>query len=648
MRLVFDLESDGLLNTVSCIHTICLTILDPVMGPQKLRFRSDTPAKPIEAALQMLSEADEIIGHNILGYDLKVIRKLYPWWKTRAKTTDTIVISKLIWTDLFNRDFTATKKNKAFPKQLMGRHSLEAWGHRLKLHKGDYAKAMKEKGLDPWAYVNDDMVDYCALDVDVTTKLLELVESKAYSQHAIDLEHAVAVYCLEQTDFGVSVDEPGMADLYALLCQERADLDRELRKVMGCWWASRGVVTPKRSMKRNVAHEGGAWVQKTRKTGYVGWVEQTTEGAQYTKIELIEFNPTSRDHIAERMITLFGWKPAAFTENGKPVVDEEVLAHLDYPEAKLVRRYLLLSKRIGQIAEGKQAWLKMAKAGRIHGELETNGAVTGRATHKRPNLAQVPKVGSPWGKECRSFFRATPGWKLVGADASGLELRCLGHYMARWDNGAYALAVVEGKQDDGSDVHSLNAKALGLEPQKIYQLGGKQAKGRDIAKTFIYAFLYGAGDEKIGSIVGQGKSKGRSLKSAFLKGVPALGKLIEAVQEKVKKQGYLVGLDGRRLNIRSPHAALNTLLQGAGAIIMKQAMVNFHEAMAAMGFDRTKDYRQVLWVHDEFQVETAPHMDADLVGRTLVEAIRKTTTDFKFRCPLDGEYKVGLNWADTH
>lgn len=159
--------------------------------------------------------------------------------------------------------------------------------------------------------------------------------------------------------------------------------------------------------------------------------------------------------------------------------------------------------------------------------------------------------------------------------------------------------------------------------------------------------MYGAGDAKIGSIIGKGPKAGKALKEKFMDALPAYKSLTSAIKKAVAANGFLKGLDGRILPIRSDHAALNTLLQSAGAVIMKQAMVNFHAAMNAAGHHHGKDYRQVLWIHDEFQVECKPEL-AEFVGKTMVEAIRKTATDFSFRCPLDGEYKIGKNWADTH
>jgi DNA polymerase I-like protein with 3'-5' exonuclease and polymerase domains len=286
----------------------------------------------------------------------------------------------------------------------------------------------------------------------------------------------------------------------------------------------------------------------------------------------------------------------------------------------------MVQKRIGQLAEGDQAWLKkVGNDDRIHGSVITNGAVTGRATHSNPNMAQVPSVSAPFGTECRTLFHVPQGKSLVGADLSGLELRCLAHYMAKWDGGSYGRTLLEG------DIHTVNQNAAGLPT-------------RNQAKTFIYGFLYGAGAAKIGSIVGKGAAEGQRLKSRFLKQLPALAKLVEAVQY-ASNRGYLLGLDGRKLFVRSSHAALNTLLQSAGALIAKQSLVEFDRLVLERGWsDKVK---LVAWIHDEIQVETDEDI-AEEVGTLAVRAFELAGTYFGFRIPITGEFRVGRNWAETH
>jgi len=336
----------------------------------------------------------------------------------------------------------------------------------------------------------------------------------------------------------------------------------------------------------------------------------------------VRFNPSSRQQIAEKLIGL-GWKPTKKTEKGSVIVDEGTLQGLKFPEAQMIAEYFMLQKRIGQI----ESWLEVVgKDGRVHGRVITNGAVTGRMTHMKPNMAQIPNSGSPYGPECRQCWTVEEGNVLVGCDASGLELRMLAHYM-KDEN--YVKTVTEGSSKDGTDVHTVNQKAANLQT-------------RDQAKTFIYAFLYGAGPAKIGSIVGGSSKDGQKLIDSFLEGTPALKRLRNKVSL-YASEGYVPGLDGRKIWVRSEHAALNSLLQGAGAIVMKKALVLLDLRIKELGVNA----KFVANVHDEWQIECS-EVYADIVGKVAVQSIRDAGIAYNLRCPLDGEYKVGRNWRETH
>ncbi|MGH8431448.1 MAG: DNA polymerase, partial [Solimonas sp.] len=482
---------------------------------------------------------------------------------------------RLIWPrdSLRDRDFARVKQGR-LPAKLAGNHSLEAFGYRLGLMKGDYSDWCEDQGIDPWAVCRPEMVDYGVQDVQVTHALWNRIVTENYSAEAAAVEHATAWHIAQMERNGFPFNEQEAAKLYAHVVQERDALERQLKTVFAPWYVpdtTTEVVEDGDGTKRKVRTPAITHPKKTIKYKNRPWV---IEGASYTKVTQVEFNPASRDHIADRLTKLYGWKPPAFTDNGQPIVDETTLSGLNYPAARLLSRYLLLQKRAGQISEGNEGWLKVSRDGHVFGGVNTIGAVTRRATHMRPNIAQVPKVGSYFGAECRALFwagRAADGTLFVqcGADLSGIELRMLAHYMARYDGGAYAEAVVNGSSEQGTDVHSVNCRALGFDPKQVYVIAGKSAKGRDIAKTFIYAFLYGAGAAKLASILGLPESKGAAVKKRFLAALPALGMLIEAVQQKAKTHGYLIGLDGGRLRVRSAHSALNTLLQSAGAIVAK-------------------------------------------------------------------------------
>lgn len=592
MALIFDIETDGLLDEVTKIHCLVLKIVDT---GQVITYTGDG----IETGIRCLMGSDLISGHNVIKFDIPVIQKLYPWFTMdESKVFDTLVATRLIWANIKDTDNVLLKREQ-LPGKLFGSHSLEAWGYRLGNYKGDF------KG--PWDTFTQEMLDYCVQDVEVTASLFAKIQAEDYSKQALDLEHQVAWLMAKQERNGFHFDIKKAADLLAKLTKRRSECEQELTSFFGNWEVELPEFTPKVNNK---------------KLGY-------TKGVPVKKTKTVVFNPSSRDHIADRLITLYGWKPTEFTEGGKPQVDEVVLGKLDYPPCKLLTEYLLIQKRISQLNEGGQAWMKCEKKGKIHGSVNPNGAVTGRATHAYPNISQVPSSGSPYGHECRELFTVPRGWLLVGADASGLELRCLAHFMAKWDGGKYADVLL------GGDIHTENQKAAGLET-------------RSQAKTFIYGFLYGAGDAKIGTIVGGTPGDGRKLKQKFLRSLPALGRLVDAVQA-ASKRGHLVGLDGRRIHVRSSHAALNTLLQGAGAVVCKQWLVLLEEHLSSKfkhGWDG--DYAFCAWSHDEVQIACRNEEVAKYVAEIAPKMVTAAGEHFGFRCRLDGESKIGTTWADTH
>lgn len=606
MALIFDIETDGLLDNVSKIH--CLVIRGTETGPQS--FVGDK----IEEGLKILSDAHLILGHNVIKYDLPVIQKLYPWFSVdKSRVLDTLVMARLIYSNIKDIDTGLMKKGR-LPGKLFGSHALKAWGYRLGEHKGDYADEFKEKAGenykpgDEWLEFSPEMLEYCVQDTAVTAMLYEKLVSKEYSETALRIEHDAAWLIAQQERNGFCFNEKKAGELYATLAARRAELERECASLFEPWDVRLPDMIPKRD-------------NKTR--GYLA-------GVPVQKWKTVVFNPNSRDHIASRLQALYKWTPVDFTDGGKPKIDEVVLGKLSYPPCKLLTEFLLVQKRISQIAEGDQAWLKLVKKGKIHGSVNTNGAVTGRATHAYPNISQVPSSNSPYGHECRELFTVPPGWTLVGADASGLELRCLAHYMAKWDGGKYGNIVLDG------DIHTENQTAAGLST-------------RSQAKTFIYAFLYGAGDEKIGSVVGGSAEDGKKLKAKFLKSLPALKNLIEAVKG-VAKRGYLLGLDGRHVHVRSSHAALNTLLQSAGAIVCKKWLILLEEKLQSLGLKHgwEGDYAFCAWSHDECQIACRTKEVAEVVAKVAPEMVTEAGEFFKFRCRLNGESKVGSTWADTH
>lgn len=647
-RLVFDCETNGFLEDLDRIHSLVLK--DAASGEVTSCSNQPSGYSDIRDGVARLATADEIIGHNAIKFDVPAITKLHPDFKA-PRVIDTMVLARLIWSDLKAQDGEFVKKG--LPRKLYGKHTLEAWGYRLGILKGDFNESNDPDRFKVWT---PEMQSYCEQDVEVTTALYQFLKPWAYSQTAIELEHAVAALLAQVERNGFPFDEPSAAKLYGELAEARERVRVQLQQLFPDWWEGEEKTVGK-TQRRWIESEHGAHTRvyqktvdgKKRKVTERGYYCLLDGGAEYTAITRIAFNPASRHHVAKKLIEKYGWKPKAYTPSGQVQVDEDILNKLPWPEAKQLARLFVIGKRLGQIAEGDQAWLKLVREGRIHGAYNPNGAVTGRAAHFFPNIAQVPKVlkskekgillglEGGWGFECRSLFHAPKGWRLVGADMSGLELRCLAHYMAHFDAGAYADIVING------DVHTVNQTAAGL-------------ASRDIAKTFIYAFLYGAGDVLLGALLqplaseGVQRRLGRELRARFLKGLPALAKLKARVGQAVAK-GFIKGLDGRHLNIRSEHAALNTLLQSAGAILCKRWIVDIDNSLRARGLRHgwDGDYAFCAWVHDEVQIAVREGKGLeDVIGETAQRCAVAAGEAFNFRCPLASEWKHGRNWAETH
>lgn len=627
MAYLFDIETNGLLDVTDTMHSLCMK--DPVTQ-ERISAHDHGAEVSLEEALEKLEYADLIIGHNIIDFDIPAIAKIYPGWEPRGAILDTLVLSRLIWPDLKDRDFRFARKHKWFPKKLIGSHSLKAWGYRLGDRKGEFGETTD------WQHWSPEMQSYCEQDVEVTDLLWKRIEDKKYSKRAIQLEHDFKLVLNLQEVFGFPFHLEKAHALYSTLAGRRAEIEALLQEA----FPPKTIRTPFVPKANN------------KKLGYV-------KGVPTEKVKVVPFNPASRQQIGDRLKEM-GWKPTEFTPAGQPVVSETVLKQLDFPEAKLLQEYLMVQKRLGQVSEGKNGWLKLERNGRIHGRVITNGAVTGRCTHSTPNVAQVPSVGVPFGHECRELFHAPPGYVVVGCDASGLELRCLGHYVARYDGGAYVEIILNG------DIHWANTLALGLVPpgtERDEENDHHNWARNKVSKRFIYAFLYGAGDELLGSILepdaspAKQKKVGAKLRKTFLDAMPALKRLVDDVKAAAKKRGYLVGLDGRHLHVRSEHSALNTLLQSAGALVMKEATVVLWRDLEARGdlvlpqYPALNPYEVDVWqaahVHDEYQLIAREHL-AHEVGEVAVGAIRQAGESFNFRCPLDGEYKIGANWAETH
>jgi DNA polymerase I-like protein with 3'-5' exonuclease and polymerase domains len=574
-QFVLDIEANGLdPDTVWCI------VVRQLGHDDSLTWSGDRLPEFI-TWLQLQDEC-ELIGHNLIGYDIPVLEKLLAVDFSKCKITDTLVMSRL-----------------ANPSR-EGGHSLDNWGSILNCPKGDH---------NVWDVFSYDMLEYCIQDVRVNALVYQrlLSELRGFESESIDLEHQVQSIVTQQIKQGWLLDQEKAYHLLATLKEKKNDLEDEVHQVFKPLPTFVKEITPK------FKKDGTQSVVGLKFLGD-NWEEAV---APFSRIDFPVFNLGSRQQIG-RHLQYYGWKPKQFTETGQAIVDEAVLGTVKgIPQAALIAEYLMIQKRVAQV----QSWLEAVKEdGRVHGYVNPNGAVTGRMTHSSPNMGQVPAVYSPYGKQCRDVWTVPEGYKLVGMDASGLELRMLAHYM---NDEGYTNEILTG------DIHTANQLASGLET-------------RDQAKTFIYAFLYGAGDSKIGSIVGGSAKDGKRLKEKFLGNTPSLGRLRERVGV-ASGRGYVLGLDGRRVYVRSQHAALNTLLQSAGAIVMKKALCLLDEYATKWNID----YNFIGNIHDEIQTEVREEK-SEVFGRLATSCVEAAGIYYKLNCPLAGEFKVGDSWADTH
>ena len=556
-KVVFDIETTMTADKIWCI--VCKH------GDTYYQFKEDR----LHRFAELIKQTEEVIGHNIIGFDIPVVNTIFGYDVfANCKVTDTLVLSRLL------------------NPMIEGGHSLKNWGTKLGQNKIHF---------EQFDYFSEDMLTYCRNDVELTERLYKFLINKTKDfGMSIELEHKVAQIIQKQHERGFKINVVEAYELQSKFQEDMNDLTTKVRETF-----------PPIKIEEEFIPKSN---NKAR--GYV-------KGVPFTKVKYKEFNLGSRQQIAERLM-LLGWKPKKKTDKGHVIVDEKVLSEIhNIPEAKLINRFLMLQKRIAQV----NSWIEGIKEdGRVHGKVITNGTITGRMSHQSPNMAQIPAVYSPYGKECRALWTVNKGYKLVGVDASGLELRMLAHYMNDKD---YTHEVVNG------DIHTANQNAAGLE-------------SRDKAKTFIYAFIYGAGSKKIGSIIGGSERDGERAKEKFLRATPSLRSLREKV-ERVAQRRWVRGLDQRKIIIRHPHAALNTLLQGAGAIVMKCALTLLDNYVINK---RIKAF-PVVNVHDEFQYEVE-ESKAEEFGILAVQSIIDAGKQLNVRCPLNGKYKIGNNWSETH
>lgn len=722
--LIFDIETDGLLPTMTRIHVLCIREYET---GQVWTFRRNKREDTIAKGVAMLQNARCVVGHNIAGFDLQAIELIFPDFMLHPDciVQDTLVIVRVIFADQKDKDYRLWERGK-LPGNLIGSMQLEAWGHRLRLQKGDYKKEMEAKAKElgitleedltryVWGTWNQPMEDYCVLDVDVTTALWRKIEEEDYPVGPLDFEHDAHQMAIMIEENGWPFDVRRAEKLADDIEDEMEELAKKAEAHYGFWFSpdKKKIVKPQwedpdgKNAKKKYEepnpeygedYSRAVWgrvveAKQTRKFKAIWRVNPKTgersinnnvdEGALYCPVKIKDFKPTSRHHIIDRFTTVHDWAPNEFTETGQPSVNDDVLRGLvgKIPMAQELAEIFYLAKRLGQIATGKESWLNhVAEDGAIHHRLNVGGTISGRCAHSNPNIAQVPKVvavpafnkdGSfnakafdengtamPWaipsykdgkpkgailtgregkhGYDCRRLFYVPKGWRLVGCDLSGIELRCLANLTAPHDGGFLINQILEG------DIHEVNRQAAGLDT-------------RDKAKTFIYALVYGAGFAKIGSIVDPLASYedqvtiGKRLVEQFYAKLPGLGTVVKMIKKQAKR-GWVEGIDGRRLLVRAMHAALNLRLQSDGAMIAKKWMLTsddyFHEQGWKHGWDG--DYAFLAFVHDELQVAVREE-HTELAKSLLIEAAAAAGEYFNFAMKVDAEAKDGINWAETH
>ena len=757
MKLIFDLETNGFMPKMDRIHTLSIKDAE---SDRRWTFRKHghvkgvrfdgtpyefEPRDDMAIGLEMLADADVVIGHNIIPFDLRAIVHVYPDWKTGAKPIDTLVCTRLIMPDTTALDYKLIA-HKKFPPSLVGKHGLEAWGYRLSgalgidIMKGDYSVKCKELGRDPWAEWNPDMEEYGDQDVVVTDWLWKYVESDLPEGISANFEHDIAALATKIRENGYPFDHAAALTLRDELEAARVKHVEVVKQKYGFWYApeKKRIVRPvyedpdikERPTPLSKATKTAARTEKQvdrseyQANGYMRprpefgeddsrsiWAEvdvpeknrrrkmvlpdgQTytsywSAGAPYCKIKRIEFNPGSRLQIADRLVINHGWAPADFTETGQPEINDAVLMALvdRIPEAAAFADIFFYNKLLGQLHSGKKSWLDAydPDTGRIHGNINTGGTVSGRCSHSDPNLGQVPSVmdTEPVGKdgkfnsactgedgqlkswcfnpdgtikkkvllpgrvgeygiECRSLFytpkiwRGVP-WMQIGCDLKNIEARCLAEAFAPYDDGELIDVLV----NQGIDLHTYNMKATGI-------------SNRGLIKRVFFGLIYGAGDLKLGITAEpywserKQRALGADLRATIMRGIPALAKATEAVKREARS-GYLIGLDGRRLQVRAEYAALNLRLQSAAALIAKKWALRCEERLiedgGIHGWDG--DFAMLAFVHDEIQTAIQAHY-VEQASRHFCEAAREAGEFFKFACPVEAEAKVGHNWYECH
>lgn len=595
---ILDLEADGLLMDATRIWVIGLK--DIQTGDT---FAYGPEPDQIAAGLRHIMAAGKLIGHNLSLYDLPLLQRLHG-----LQWEDMIVEDTMIWSRLQSPD-------------RLGGHGLEAWGKTLGCAKGDFKDFSK---------FSPEMVDYCMQDLEVTHKLHTKLRNVAQEyQRACEIEHKFAYIISQQILNGFRLDVEKATTLLQELQNEYNQLVDTLSKIMPSRRIE-GAYNTCRADGRLISEDETGYNYTTPKTGILKFAEWKYE----------EPNPGSRKQIVDWLKQKYGWVPTVFTDKGQVKLDKDVFNSLPYPEAPLLSRMYHINKQISAI-DGKGGWLKFLKGDRVHGSVITNGAVTGRCTHSKPNLANVAKDPA-----LRSCWIAKEGWDLVSCDASGLEIRVIAHFVAKYDGGILAKRVVS------KDIHNENKALCNLQ-------------GRDSAKTLLYGGIYGGSPKKVGAIVREDPTYendprpieeiGEDIKERMSYLFDGVERLLKQLGLVISQRKYVVGLDGRKIPLRKsrkadkylPSGALNSVAQGCGALIMKLYYINFWNNMKEEGYAHGVDYGLVANVHDENLYECRPEI-SDHTRDISNRAIQLVEEELDFKTKLEMGFGKGQNWSEIH
>jgi DNA polymerase-1 len=594
-----DIETNGL-DVNRCIIW-CIVCID-LETREVFKFHGET----LKDFRDFTREVARFVGHNFISFDAPILNRVFGVALTLGRIHDTLVLSRL-----------------AEP-MIQGGHGLSAWGKRLEFPKTEHKD---------WATFSEEMLTYCVNDTELTLKLyFHLLEKlKGFSVYSVEMEHEVAHILNQQRRGGFFVNKPEVLRLLGIMNEKRD----EILKNMDTLFPPKVVCVASNWMPRRTK-EGGYYAADMNKLAKYRHVAH--EDGTYELYESIPFNMGSPSQIVERMNEA-GWKPVVFTPTGNPSACEENFETLPAEaadSAKKIVEYKLYTNRIATL----EGWLEHynEETKRIHGSVIGTGTITHRMAHHSPQMGNIPAIRyhadktlvPNFARELRACWTVEDLVKycMVGTDIAGIQLCILAHYL---ENPTYINALASGTKEKGNDMHTLNMNIL----REIAPL-----TTRDNAKTFIYALLLGAGGGKLGSILGVGKREGNAARELLTNRVEGFDR-IKRMCSQAAKRGYMTGLDGRRIAIKSEHYALSAYLQGGEAVVMKQALIFTRERACHL------DWRQLMVVHDEIQSQVLK-TQADELGKLQIQAMADAGVFFDLRCPISGEYRVGNNWSETH